>query len=215
MRGERDIPLSSFLKKEIIMAVTKTSTVNKALTLCGASPITNITDDTNSARIVNRVYEISLKSALSECRWNFATTRTTLALSADDLAWYHTNESYVYVRPSNIIRIFGTNDDNAEWREEGDHIISDTSGLGIKYVYFHDDPSKYPPSFLEAFIDKLCSDICFMILNSAAKAEAFLEKYHKVSLPKAMAENSQIGTHQYLKDDAWENAKYNNSNPLA
>lgn len=197
------------------MSVSKTSLVNKALTLVGANAITSITDDTNNARVVNRVYEIALKSILGECRWTFATTRTTLSVSADTLAWYHTDEGNLYVRPSNVVRIFGTNDDDAVWREEGDYIISDTAGLGIKYVYYHDDPSKYPSAFLEAFIDKLCTDICFMILNSASKAEAFLQKYIRISLPKAMAENAQIGTHQYLKDDAWENAKYGNTNLLA
>jgi len=194
------------------MAVSKTSLVNKALTIVGATPITNITDDTNNARVVNRVYEISLKSILGECKWNFATLRALLVSSATTMSWYHDDEDTVYVRPSTCIRIFGTNDDNAVWREEGDYIISDTIGLGIKYTYYLDDPSKYPSSFLEAFIDKLCSDIGYMIINNPTMAGAFLEKYNKVSLPKAMAENAQIGTHQYLKDDSWVNAKSEDEN---
>lgn len=197
------------------MSVTKTSLVNKALTIAGATPITNITDDTNNARIINRVYEIALKSILGECRWNFCTERALLVSSATTKAWYYQGETCVYVRPSTCIRIFGTNDDNAEWREEGDYIVSDTTGLGIIYTYYLDDPSKYPSSFVEAFIDKLCSDIGYMIINDVRIAQAFLEKYEKVSLPKAMAENAQIGKAQYLKDDAWELAKYNNQNPIA
>uniref|UniRef100_A0A6M3XLM8 Putative tail tubular protein n=1 Tax=viral metagenome TaxID=1070528 RepID=A0A6M3XLM8_9ZZZZ len=197
------------------MAVSKTSLVNKALTLAGATPITNITDDTNNARIVNRVYEISLKSILGECKWNFATQRVLLVSSATTMAWYYTNETTVYVRPSACIRIFGTNDDDAEWREEGDLIISDTTGLGIIYTYYLDDPSKYPSSFVEAFIDKLCSDIGYMIINDKQAGAAFLEKYNKISLTKAMAENAQIGKHQYLKDDAWELAKTQNTSPSA
>lgn len=197
------------------MAVSKTSLVNKALTLAGATPIINITDDTNNARIVNRVYEIALKSILGECRWNFATERVLLVSSATTKAWYYTNETCVYVRPSTCIRIFGTNDDDAEWREEGDYIISDTTGLGIIYTYYLDDPSKYPSAFVEAFIDKLCSDIGYMIINDKQAGGVFFEKYNKISLPKAMAENAQIGKHQYLKDDAWQDAKYHNENPTA
>lgn len=197
------------------MAVTKVSLVNKALTLCGASPITALTDDTRNARTVNRIYEISRKSILTECKWTFAVTRTTLSASAVTMAWLHVDEAYIYVRPSDALRIFGTSDDNATWREEGDYIISDTGSLGIKYVKDHDDPAKYPPKFLEAFIDKLCADICFMLLNSATKAAGFVEKYEKVSLPKAQAENAQTGVHQHLKDDAWENAKYSNATPEA
>jgi len=197
------------------MSVSKTSAVNKALTLCGAAPITNITDDTNNARIANRVYEISRKSILCECRWTFATTRATLNLSTVEMPWYHDSESYVYVRPANALRIFETSDPKAVWREEGDLIIADTASLGIKYVYDHDVPEKYPAYFLEAFIDKLCADISFMILNSASKAEAFMTKYQKFSLPVAKSANSQTGTQQVQEDDAWESAKFSNGNPAA
>lgn len=190
------------------MSVSKTSVCNKALTLCGAAPITNITDDTNNARVLNRVYEIARQSILTECRWNFATTRSTLSVSTVEMPWDHTGEAYVYVRPADALRVFETSDPNATWREEGDYIISDTNDLGIKYVYDHDDPSKYPSSFAEAFIDKLCSDICFMILNSASKAEGFLKKYEGVSLPKAMSVNAQTGTQQEPIDDAWLSSKY-------
>lgn len=194
------------------MSVSKTSVCNKALTLCGAAPITNITDDTNNARILNRVYEIARQSVLTECKWNFAVTRGTLSTSAVTMPWNHSGESVVYVRPANALRIFEVSDPVATWREEGDYIIADTAGLGIKYVYDHDDPSKYPAAFAEAFIDKLCSEICYMILNSASKAETFLKKYEAVSLPKAMSLNAQTGTQQDPIDDAWLNSKFSNGN---
>jgi len=199
------------------MAVSKIELINKALTLCGANPITSINDSAQNARIVNRVYEVSLRSILSEDKWNFATKRRELSqvATADEPEWSFADEAYYYQTPADVIRIFGTNDDDAEWRLEGELIISDTSGLGIRYVYFLDDPTKYSSSFIEALIDKLCSDISYMILNSASKAEAFFKKYEGVSLPKAMAENSQIGTQQYVKDDAWEGSKYNNETPQA
>lgn len=197
------------------MSVSKTAIVNKALTECGAAPVTSIDDNTNNARIASRVYEIALKSILSECKWNFATTRNTLALSADSLAWAKSDENYVYVRPATVLRIFETSDADATWIEEGDYIISDTADLGIKYVYYHDDPTKYPPSFIQAFIDRLCADICYMIVNSPQKAQEFMEKYLKITLPKAMSENAQIGKQQTPKDDAWDRSRYRDSNPDA
>jgi hypothetical protein len=189
------------------MAISKTEICNMSLTRLGASPITNIDDDSSNARALNRVYEIALRSILSECQWNFATKRTLPAEVDTDLAWYDSGETIIYQRPSDCIRIFGTNDDDAIWREEGEYIISDTSGLGLRYVYYLDAPSKYSISFIDAFADRLAADIAFLILNSSTKAEAMLEKYKKVSLPNARSENAQTGTHQYLKDDAWERAK--------
>jgi hypothetical protein len=192
------------------MAISKTSTLNKALTLVGAAPITNIDDDTNNARVASRVYEITRRSFLSECCWNVATTRCTLSLSAKTMPWSYTDELYVYVRPANIIRIFDVSDTNATWREEGDYIISDTNGLGIKGVWDLDDPAKYSASMLDAFVDLLCANICYMIVNSATKAEAFLSKYEKISLNKALAENAQTGTQQVPKDDEWLESKFSN-----
>ena len=195
------------------MAISKTSIVNKALTEVGATPVTSIDDGTNNADIVSRVYEISRKSILSECKWNFATKRALLSTSADTLAWYDTGETYIYVRPADVIKIFGTNDPLATYREEGDYIISDTSGLGIRYTYDIDDPTKYTASFVEAFIDKLCSDIAYIIVNSASLGQKYLELYEGVTLPKAMSSNSQVGKQQTILDDAWELAKYNNGQP--
>jgi hypothetical protein len=193
--------------------MTKVEIINKSLTLIGAAPIVNITDDTNNARIMNRVYDLSLRSILSETCWNFATKRKLLATSTTALEWYDTGVSTVYARPSDVIRIFGTNDDNAVWREEGDYIISDTAGLGVKYVYYLDTPSKYPASFVDAFVDRLASDAAFMILNNSNIAQKYLEKYEKVSLSKARSENAQIGTQQYLKDDEWVLAKDSGTRP--
>ena len=47
-----------------------------------------------------------------------------------------------------------------------------------------------------------------MIVNSGSLGEAYLNKYEKISLPKATAANSQTGVQQTLSDDAWELAKY-------
>jgi len=129
------------------------------------------------------------------------------------MPWTYDEEAYVYVRPANLLRIFEVSDIYAVWREEGDLIISDTASLGIKYVYDHDNPSKYPALFVEAFVDKLAFDISFMILNSGPKAEAFLEKYRKVTLPTALSANAQTGTQQQVIDDEWELAKYQQGLP--
>lgn len=197
------------------MANSKTSLANKALTLCGAAAITNITDDTPNARTVNRVYAIARQGILSECNWNFAKTRATLSLSAVTQPWDHDDEAYVYVRPANVLTIVETNDKYAIYREEGDYIMSDTANLGIKYIYDIDDPAKYPPKFVDAFVDRLCAEIAFQIVNSKTLAQEYLEKYEKISLPKAMARNSQQGTQVEQVDDAWENAKYHNDHPAA
>ena len=179
-----------------------------ALVRVGAKTITNITDDSAEARALNKVYEISLRSALSETCWNFAVKRKLLATADVTFNWYFTNETYIYAKPADCVRIFHTNDDKAVWRLEGSYILSDTSGLGIKYVYYLDEASRYPIAFVDALADRLASDIAYLISGSKTLSSEMLEKYEKVSLSKALAENAQIGTHQSLMDDEWTNAKY-------
>jgi hypothetical protein len=194
------------------MSISKTDILNRALTLVGASPVVSITDGTNNARVLSRVYESALRAILSECKWNFATKRASLSEVTVTLDWYDTAQEIVYQKPVDMIRIYGASDSGALWREEGDYIISDTSDLGLRYVYYLDDPTKYPSFFTEAFTDKLCSDIAFAIVNSASLGEKFKTLYEGISLPKAMSANSQTGIQQSLQDDAWTLAKYSNGN---
>jgi hypothetical protein len=193
------------------MAISKVDIINKALTLVGANPIISIDDNTNNARVMSRCYEISLRNILTVSQWNFAVKRALLSVSADVLTWYDTGEVYVYQKPTDIVRVFGVNDSSAIWREEGEYIISDTAGLGIRYVYYLDTPSKFTPTFTSAFIDLLCSDAAYMIVNSAALGQTYYAKYEKTSLPRAMSVNSQTGIQQAVRDEAWELAKYSDT----
>jgi len=186
---------------------------NHALVLCGASPITALTDNTANARALNAIYSNTVKGFLTECRWSFSTTRSTLVTNSTTglVAWYHDEEAYVYNRPGttgSCLRIWEMSDLAATWREEGEYIISDTASLKAKWTWENSEVGLWRPKAITAFIDKLASDICFMILNSGTKAQTFLEKYEKVSLPAAMAENAQTGFQQEVIDDAWMRAKH-------
>ena len=190
---------------------TTVGIANHALVLCGASPITSLSDDTANARALNAIIENERKSFLTECRWTFSLTRTTLStVATTTIQFLYDDESYVYTRPSDILRIWQMSDIEAIWREEGNYIISNTSSLGTLATRDHSEYGLWRHKTVEAFIDKLCSVISFTILNDKVKAQAFLEKYEKVSLPKAMAEDSQTGTHQDVLDDDWLKSKYGN-----
>lgn len=190
---------------------------NHALVLAGASPITALTDDSANARSLNDIFDNCLKGFLTETRWSFSVTRSNLVTNSttDLFPWTYDEEGYVYNRPgSNLtntgacLRIWGVSEPTAIWREEGEFIISDTAGLGALWTWYNDQFHLWRPKAILAFIDKLAADICYMILNSSTKGQAFLEKYEKLSLPNAMAENSQTGFQTEVIDDAWLGAKY-------
>ena len=194
------------------MANSQTQIVNKALVLCGAATIVSINDNSPNAIALSNVYELSLQSILSECKWNFCTIRlkpSVLALGSPTYpAFLMPGEVVVYALPDNVIRIWQTNPMNAMIREESGNLISDTVNLGIFYTYYDDNPNDYPSYFLDAFIDKLASDIAYQIINSPQIAGAFVKKYEEVSLPKAISINSQTGVQQLPRDGAWTSSKY-------
>ena len=193
------------------MAISKTIIINKALSLIGAKQIVSVDDGSDMANLVGSIYETSLKSVLSECKWNFATKRDSLPTnSTATLDFYDVGETIIYDRPTDIIRIYSSEPPTAKWREEQDYIISDSSGLGLRYVYYIEDVTKFPIYFVEALVDKLASDLAYAVVNSASLAERCLIKYENISLPKATSSNSKTGVQQTMQDDAWELAKYNN-----
>ena len=198
----------------MIQANSQTNLINKALVLCGAATITSITDNSPNAITLNNVYELSLQSILSECKWNFCTLRTGLSIvpssSTTYPAFLYPGEAFVYAIPQNVIRIWQTSPGNAKIREESGQLISDSANLFIMYTFYDDNPNDYPSYFLDAFVDKLCSDIAYQIINSSTMGEAFFKKYETVSLPKAMSSNSQTGVQQRPKDGHWTNAKFYN-----
>lgn len=194
---------------------TTVGIVNHALILCGSSKITALTDDTANARTLNAIYETARKDFLVECRWTFALTRASLVTSASTyiLPWTYSSETQAFDVPSNSLRIWQMSDIEAQWRQEGDRIISDTSSLGTLYTWDHDEVGLWTPKATMAFIDYLCYQISFHLLNSADKANKFLEKYEKVTLPAAQAVDAQTGTHQEVVDNEWLQARGGGGRP--
>lgn len=194
------------------MANSQTQIINKSLVLCGAATITSITDNSPNAIALSNVYELSLQSILSECKWNFCTVRFSPSVLASGSTGYpaflYPGEVSVYALPGNVIRIWSTNPSNAVIREESGNLISNTVNLGITYTFYDDNPNDYPSYFLDAFIDKLASDIAYLVINSPQVATAMIKKYETVSLPKAISANSQTGVQQVPRDGAWTCAKY-------
>ena len=197
------------------MANSQTDILNKALVLVGAATVVSINDGTPNAITLSNVYEMSLQSILAETKWNFCTKRVILTVSATQPAYFNYGETTVYDLPNDVIRIWSYNPPQANCREESGQLISDTQALGMLYTFYDDAPGDYPSYFLDAFVDKLCSDIAFQIVNNANIVQAFIKKYEGVSLPKAISANSQTGIQQQPVDDAWTSAKYFDWQPNA
>jgi hypothetical protein len=187
----------------------KVTIINRALTILGAEPINDITDTTLEANVANRIYDESRQSILAERLWTFATKRKLLNLVVTPLEWTDREMNFLYQLPSDIIRIFGVNQERAVWRVEQDKLLADSDDMGIIYTFDMTDTTKFTPSMVDAFADKLAADMSFYVNNSKTTTQQLLEKYEGVSLPKAESEDSQgQGTPKEIDDNLWSYAKY-------
>ena len=187
----------------------KVTIINRALTILGAEPINDITDTTLEANVANRIYTESRQSILEERLWTFATKRILLNQVVTPLAWTADGMNFLYQLPSDYLRIFGINASWVRWRVEQDKLLSNSDGVGIIYVFDMTDTTKFTPSFIDAFADKLAADMSFYVNNSKSSSEQLLEKYIGVSLPKASSQDSQgQGTPEGVIDDLWTQSRF-------
>lgn len=109
--------------------------------------------------------------------------------TASDLFGYR----FRYALPSDHIRILEV-ENKIDFRVESNGIMCNTdTAIQLKYIYYHDDPTKYSGSFMKAFVLKLAEDISYSLVQSASlqgQISAEAERY----LRKARSMNSQEGT---------------------
>ena len=125
-------------------------------------------------------------------------------IASEELAMTSDGMTIVYYRPTDYIETTLISNIGAKFKIEGQRILSNTSGLKIVYTYKNDTPSEYTAMFRRAFATKLASEICFSLTDNATKAEALMEKYLKIVLPKALSDDSQQGTPKEARADEWE-----------
>ena len=118
---------------------------------------------------------------------------------------FHYTECYLI--PSDCLKPLGINDEYADWAEEGELIVSDTSGLELKYISQVTDASKWSVPFIEAFAAKLAAEIAFVLTSSKETMEA-MQKLYGIKIEEASSGESQVGKPPEPKQDYWENGRY-------
>lgn len=113
----------------------------------------------------------------------------------------------VFYLPTDFLRYTRVSDEDAAIEVVGNRLLSDTDTLSIKYTYSNDDPTLYSPMFITALASRLAAELCFNITQNATKAQAVLEKYEGVDLPRAMAADSSQGSPENITMDEWEESR--------
>ena len=163
------------------MPADETEVANESLTLLGESAITTLTEDSDRARAINRIYTPTLDQALRSHDWNFARMRAVLArLTATPAFKYN----YMYQLPQTplCLRVLQTNlgsdeaweietyqtvDETAQYRV----ILTDAASLEIRYIARVTSPTLWDALFADAFVHELARRAAYAITRNATLVE--------------------------------------------
>ena len=167
------------------MPTSDTEVANEVLTLLGESAIMALTDDSDRARAVSRLYTPTLDQALRSHDWNFARMRAVLArLTAVPEFGY----SFMYQLPQNplCLRVLTTNlradeaweietyvtaDATAQYRV----ILTNASAIEIRFIARVTSPTLWDPLFADAMVHELARRVAYAITRNATLVETLRE----------------------------------------
>lgn len=170
------------------MAISKVSICNLALsTYLGKARINAITEPSSSAQQCELHYDMVRQELLSEWPWSFAIRRQALATMGvnDQEEWL-----VKYVMPANALRINWVNEPYAAKQAildrevydtprkvENGFIYADLEAAQAEFVLDVDDPTVYPPKFVQAFAALLASRMAIPLTETAQKMQAAMDAY--------------------------------------
>ena len=186
----------------------KVGIANLALASVGAKVISTFNEDSASARIISKFYDVIRDEVLSEAIWTFAQKRVALALLAETPVFTDDQVTLMYGLPTDLIKLNFVNDPSALVKIEGGKLLSNTSNLKIQYTFRNDDPSTYYPKFITAFATRLAAAICFNLTESVKKSSDLHQFYLEVLLPAAVASDAQQGTPLQPDQTEWDSARF-------
>ena len=162
---------------------------NFALIQIGGEQITSLTEDSQEARLMNRIFYPSLETLLQEHPWNFATKRASLALSTDTPVYGYT---YAYVIPSDCLQIieFENWDDGYDYVVEDGKVLSNADTCKVTYKENIRDMNKLSPLFRQAFISYLAANLAPYLTNTAQYAQGASQQFI-MYLRKAKVQNAR------------------------
>lgn len=185
------------------------SICNLALSSLGKDNISALTEATAEARASNQFYQQTLDSLLQSYPWLFAGKTAALGQIANGSMgrW-----SYVYSRPNDCLKVrwvrpqYSVTDHlplslheevNIPYEVEGDSIYCNISPAFLRYTRRVDDPTKFPPLFVEALSFALAARMA-MPLTRDPKTRG--EMYQAAAQVRAQAEVADANEQRETSD---------------
>lgn len=165
---------------------SKVDICNGALRKLGVERINSLTDDNSRAKMCNDRYEIIKDEMLRAHPWKFAIKRESLGLLVNKPLFEWTTQ---FQLPVDCLRVLRVNDNQTQWAQEGNFILTNESQCNIKYIARVDE-SKFDASFVEVLSFRLAIDMCYSVTQSNSR-EQTLQGQFSVFLADARSFSAQ------------------------
>ena len=171
---------------------SKVSICNQALSLVGAETITSLDDDQKEAKLCKLNYDNIRDTVLEAHDWTFAIKWYELPKLADPPLSEYAN---AYEIPSEVLRVMFVGQDynnQDDWQVEGGNIVTNSNSCRCQVIVSIDDPSRYSPLFVQAFVARLAMELAIPITNSRSLMESNAQLY-RAKVQDAVTKDNQQG----------------------
>jgi hypothetical protein len=189
--------------------VTSTvSIVNNALNIIGASNITELEENSKTARVMNQMYESIRDDVFRAHPWNCLIRRANLAQSVDTPAFDY---AYQYALPTDpyCLRVLEFQNGSMTYPYEnligqgnkpffvieGRNILTDSGTARIKYIARITDPTQYDAGLISVLAARLASEAAYAITGSTSVvqfADALYERKLREARFSDATENATV-----------------------
>lgn len=187
------------------MSSSELEICNSALIKVGEGVISSLSDPTKPARVCAAQYTRIRDRLLAAHPWNFATKRVMLSTPLAQAPAY--GYSFQFSVPTDCLRVLEVDTADHKWEKEGTNIVTNASGVGMKYIAKVEDVSKYSVLFDELLALALAKDIAFSLSQNASLAEKLNADY-KDMLRETRSFDAQEGGVRQVVADTLTNVRY-------
>lgn len=172
--------------------------INRALRLIKEKSITNINDNTPTARCVKDLYPQIKSLILSLHPWNCATRRASLSIISEKPAYQF---AYYHALPNDCLKIVEI-DQQTSWQREGHKIASDSEKVDITYIA-NINSQEIDDNVARIIAARLAFEAALSISQSSSLAERMYKLYEQELISAKHIDACEAGQGKFEFQSTW------------
>lgn len=158
---------------------------NLALSLIGANQISGLSENSESAYLINQFHETAIRDVLSKYNWSCAITIETLVRGSDV---DNMPAKYRFYKPADmckILRVLDQYEEEIDYIKEGRYLYTNSENTTLKYIAYDEFMIGYPSELIEALAYSLATYLPLR-LGKSPQLLAQVTQQSSLSLLEAM-----------------------------